>query len=120
MCLHVSFFVAGTPVPEAGPRAVRGRASAQSLTHQRPRELGNSNFYEIQTTVQRSILEKSIALKLFAEVVCPGNGSISAIRRDVDSHCKAVLQALNLLAFDDDSQIIDLPRVIPSLLEVRL
>ena len=116
MCLHVSFFVAGTPVPEAAPRAVRGRGSAQSLTHQRPRELGNSNFYEIQ----RSILEKSIALKLFAEVVCPGNGSISAIRRDVDSHCKAVLQALNLLAFDDDSQIIDLPRVIPSLLEVRL
>jgi Holliday junction resolvase RusA-like endonuclease len=107
--LRATFFVPGTPIPKARPRVVRGKGKfpityTPKTTVQWERVIAT----EYKRQCEGIFFDKTVALKFHAEIVCAGSGSLSTIRGDIDNHCKSILDALNLLAFADDSQIIDL------------
>lgn len=109
MTQRASFFVPGTPIPKARPRVVRGKGKFPiTYTPKTTIRWERTVAAEFKRQCKGIFFEKSIALKFYAELVMPGAGSLTTIRGDIDNHGKSILDALNSLAFDDDSQITDL------------
>jgi Holliday junction resolvase RusA-like endonuclease len=88
------------------------------------RSKGSSKFpitYTPKTTVERerqiateykqqcagTYFDSDVALKVYAEFLCPGRGPDSSIRGDIDNYAKAVLDALNSVAYHSDIQVVD-------------
>ncbi len=108
--LRATFFVAGIPIPKARPRVVRRKNAPFPMTYtpKTTRDWEKLIANEYTRQCKGVFFEKSIPLRFYAEIVCPGTGSLSSVRGDIDNYCKAIFDALNELAFTDDSQVINL------------
>ena len=106
---HATFFVPGTPIPKARPRVVRGKGKFPvTYTPKTTVEWEEAIAAEFKNQCRGVFFCRKVPLKFYAELRMPGTGSLATVRGDIDNHCKALFDALNLVAFHDDAQVIDL------------
>lgn len=97
------FFVDGIPIPKARPRVTRWGTYTPKTTVDWEKLVAVS--YKNQC--KGIFFEKKIPLYFYAEIICPGTGPLSTIRGDWENFAKGICDALNEVAYDDDSQIVD-------------
>lgn len=105
--LRATFFVPGTPIPKARPRVVRKGKFSMTYTPASTREWEKQIATAFQRQCRGVFFPKDVALRFYAEVICVGDGPESSIRGDWENYAKACADALNGLAWHDDSQIVD-------------
>ena len=107
--MKASFFVQGVPVPKARPRVVQSRNGKFPIAYT-PKETvkwEKTIAEEYKRQCKGIFFDKDIALRFYAEIVCPGNGPLSSIRGDWENYAKSCADALNGVAWHDDAQIVD-------------
>lgn len=102
----IAFRVDGAPVPKARPRLGRGgNVYTPRSTHNYEASVVQA-FRDAYPAHTADVLA-GCALSVFIEFVCAGKGPAHEIRGDVDNMTKAVLDALNRVAYPDDTQVVE-------------
>lgn len=100
-----SFYVAGVPVPKGRPRLGRG---GHTYTPARTEEWENTIRVAFRQAFPGAYpIPAGCAVAVRVDVFAPGDGPRCKIRGDVDNFVKAALDALNEIAFDDDTQVVE-------------
>ena len=101
------FFIAGISTPKARPRVVRAKKTGFPITYT-PKstvQWERTITLEYQRQCKGIFFDKTLALRISIEIVMPGSGSPASIRGDWENHAKSLCDALNSVAWHDDSQI---------------
>ena len=106
----VRIIVPGTPVPKARARTVTQGGRTHSYTPERTREWEEAVQWIAAQHRPPSPLRGPLAVAMTFYLPKPKRGKreYPSVRPDIDNYCKAVMDALNGMVWQDDGQIVQL------------